>query len=165
MDKEKIMKKTYIIILSSIFTLLSFSANSQKASQFRAKAEKGDPIAQMYLGLCYNEGKGTIKSSEKAFYWYHRSAQRGLAEAQVLVANAYREGKGVEKDSTLAYHWYERASESMFSPALDAMGDCFNYGIGVKVDKQKAIEWYEKAIKKNYLKSKPKLNAIKSNQN
>lgn len=151
------MKNKIIIIL---FLCVSVNLYSQRASQFRAKAEKGDPTAQMYLGLCYNEGKGTIKDSEKAFYWYHRSAQRGLAEAQVLVGNCYKEGKGTEKNDSLAYYWYERASECDFAPALDAIGDCFKDGIFVKKDANQAKSWYNKALKKKYYKSKAKLDEV-----
>lgn len=159
-NHKKRMRKTYKYIVFCLLLFICSSSYSQNASQFIVKAKKGDPVSQMYLALCFNEGKGVEKNDSLAFYWYHRSAQKGLADAQVMLAKCYRDGVGTEKNDSLAFYWYERASECNFTLALDALGDCYRDGYYVKKDKEKAREYYVRARDRGFKKAIYKIQAI-----
>ncbi|MGP1515503.1 MAG: tetratricopeptide repeat protein [Bacteroidales bacterium] len=135
--------------------------NAQNINQLMAKAKKGDPSSQLFLGLCYQEGRSVQKNDSLAIYWLNKSARQGLSEAQVMLANCYKEGRGVEKDSIKAFELYEQASWSGGSLSLDAMGDCYYYGIGVQRDVIRARYYYSKAAKRGFKKSKIKYDKIR----
>ena len=49
---------------------------------FRAKAEKGDALAQFETGCCYDAGVGVPKDLVEAVRWYHKAAEQGDNLAQ-----------------------------------------------------------------------------------
>ena len=103
--------------------------NYSKASEVaKAAAERGDPWAQLRMGIYYNSGYGVEVDIPKAIEWYKKAA-RQLKEgkwaegyivgvngksgyfgqkndaliAQYRLADIYFNGVGVEKDLTLSY--------------------------------------------------------------
>lgn len=72
-------------------------------------AEKGDPLAEFYLGEMYQEGLGTKVDLEQALVWYKRSAAKGNALAKKRIADIEREQAGAEKAKRRAA---ERAREA-----------------------------------------------------
>ena len=155
------MKINFKKIILGLIVLSFGSLNAQTFKLLEAKAKKGDPSSQMFLGLLYQEGKQVEKSDSLAVYWFEKSSRQGLAEAQVMLGNCYREGKGVEKDSSKAYELYEQASFCGASLALDALGDCYYYGIGVERDVIRARYYYAQAAQRGYKKSKMKYDTIR----
>ncbi len=55
------------------------------AAQDRSAGQPGHCLAQYYLGLLYQEGKGVGRSLDKALEWYERAARQGHSEAQEKV--------------------------------------------------------------------------------
>ena len=155
------MKIAYKSLIITTLLFCFFNADAQYTKVLMQKADKGDPSAQMFLGLCYQEGNGVEKNDSLAVYWFEKSARKGLSEAQVMLGNCYRYGKGVEKDSTKAFELYEQASWCGGSLGLDALGDCYYYGIAVERDVIRARYYYSKAAERGYKKSKIKYNKIR----
>lgn len=151
--------KIIFFIIFSIYCALT--GCSQSLSLLKNKAMSGDAGSQMFLGLCYQEGKQVEKNDSLAVYWFEKSARQGLAEAQVMLGNCYREGIWVQKDSVKAYELYEQASWCGASLALDALGDCYYYGIGVERDVIRARHFYSRAATRGYAKSKMKFSKIR----
>ena len=60
-------------------------------------AEKGDPLAEFYLGEMHQEGLGTKADLDQAIFWYKRSAAKGNAFAKRRLADIEREQAGAEK--------------------------------------------------------------------
>jgi hypothetical protein len=53
------------------------------AVQYYHKAAKqGDTIAQHYLGVCYEKGRGVTKSISEAVKWYRKAAEQGNEKAK-----------------------------------------------------------------------------------
>ena len=46
------------------------------------KAEQGDAVAQLQLGLAYYNGDGINKNYSKAYYWFLKSVEQGNNDAQ-----------------------------------------------------------------------------------
>lgn len=95
----------------------SFSALARKDYQsafrgFSVLSEKGDPIAQGVLATMYENGWGTLKSANTAFYWNYQAAEQGLWTAQFSTSSAYLSGDGVAKDIERAYFWLKLACRS-----------------------------------------------------
>ena len=66
------MKTLRLLSAALCLSVLSVAAVGQDTSEFtalRAKAEKGNGIAQYNLGLAYLEGRGTAADPIEAFVW------------------------------------------------------------------------------------------------
>jgi len=58
----------------------------------KAKAEKGDAMGQLYLGLAYDAGSDVAQDFNEAVKWYRKSADQGNAIAQLMLAQMYFNG-------------------------------------------------------------------------
>lgn len=45
---------------------------------FKEAAYQGNAIAQLLLGICYNEGHGVTQDHVEAMKWFEKSAEQGL---------------------------------------------------------------------------------------
>lgn len=70
-----------------------------------ARAEQGDPIAQLRLGVVHEKGLGVPQNFAEAARWYILAAEQGIAEAQFNLALMYRDGQGVSKSNMQAHFW------------------------------------------------------------
>jgi TPR repeat protein len=110
---------TSILALTGLTTLLAMSA--QDAAGFKnlaARAENGDPAAQVALAIHYRDGKGVAKDHALAMQWAHRAADRGDSAAM-----AYLSGEGVEPDPVRARRLAERAAELNDPSGLVVLGE------------------------------------------
>ncbi|CAB4380462.1 unnamed protein product [Rhizophagus irregularis] len=64
------------------------------------------------LAICYENGEGTEKNLEKAFYWYQRAAENDVKEAMFNLAKCYKNAKGTEENLEKAFYWYQKGVES-----------------------------------------------------
>ena len=75
-------------------------------------AEKGDPLAEFYLGEMHQEGLGTKADLDQAIFWYKRSAAKGNAFAKKRLADIEREQAGAEKAKQRAAERAREAAEA-----------------------------------------------------
>lgn len=109
-------------------------------------AKAGYPKAQLYVGFCYQEGKGVVENSFKAFEWFCLSAEQGLDIAQYNVGYSYHTGYGVHSDDALAFEWFKKAADQNNELGLLWTGYCYHYGKGVQKDYDLAEKYYTAAI-------------------
>lgn len=83
-------------------------------------AEKGDPLAEFYLGEMYQEGLGTKADLEQALVWYKRSAAKGNALAKKRIADIEREQVAAEKAKQRAAERAREAAEARAREAAEA---------------------------------------------
>ncbi len=75
------------------------------ARWFRAPAHEGDPTAETYLGMMYQNGEGVPKDYVEAVHWFTAAAIQNEAGAQFFLALLYDKGFGAKQDVVLAEVW------------------------------------------------------------
>lgn len=121
-------------------------ANYDKAIPLLVDAsELGYADASLYLGWCYENGKGVAKNVTEAFDWYLKAVKQGSIAAEYYVGFCYYEGIGVNKNLDEAIKHWRIGAEKNNEHAQYCLGICYYNGEGVTKDVVKAKEWFEKA--------------------
>lgn len=121
------------------------------AKTYRVDAEKGNPSAQFFMGVAYENAYGVERDFAKAAEWYRKAAEQGHVGAQAYWGWCLLNGQGVKKDEKSAAEWYRKAAEKGNSEAQLNYGRCLFYGEGVKKDETAAVSWYRKAAEQGEL--------------
>jgi len=115
----------------------SAATNSVTGGTFektKAKAEKGDAVAQYLLGRAYEVGQGVEPDAAEAVKWFRKSAEQGNLNAQTDLAFHYVLGDGVTKDLSLEVYWFRKAAEQGGVVAQNIVGSMYYEGRGVPKD-------------------------------
>lgn len=116
---------------------------SIRVLKFRADME--DAVAQMYLGMSYEEGLGVPTNDVEAVKWYRKAAQHGQNNAQEKLGAFYLQGKIVSKNYAEAAQWYLKAAKQGNFLAQLSLGDLYMKGEGVPIDFVESAKWYRRA--------------------
>ena len=100
------------------------SKNVSEFDETRARAEKGDGIAQYNLGRMYVVGDGVPQDFEEGAKWYRKAAEQGDVDAQYNLGNMYVLGDGVPQDFEEAVKWFRKAAEQGDADAQYNLGTC-----------------------------------------
>ena len=112
------------------------------AAKIRARANKGDAVAQVWLGLRYEKGHGVPQDYDQARQWYEKAAAQGDALAQFQLGYLYAQGHGVPQDYVQAVKWYEKAASQGNGSAQFKLGMQYaQKGHGVLPNDVKAYMW------------------------
>jgi uncharacterized protein len=117
----------------------------------RAKAEKGDAVAQTALGVAYDTGAGVTTNCAEAVKWYRKAAEQGNARAKSNLAQIaargfiYEPGKRKPADGAEAVAWCRKAAEQGNPRAQFNLGQMYEWGNGLPKDSAKAVKWYREA--------------------
>ncbi len=153
------MKRVIFLLTISLFA--NNSDIDRGIAQFKAKkfdssykilkpyADKGDRVAQFYVGLLYDMGSIKMMDKFRAVEWYRKSAEQGYADAQYDMGVMFSKGEGIYKDLKEAYYWYSKAAKNGHGYALYNLGVANERGYGVDKNISKAIEFYKMASDKN----------------
>jgi CHAT domain-containing protein/TPR repeat protein len=108
-------------------------------------ANKGDHLAQWWVGKIYDDGYGVPENNIEAVKWYSMSAAQGESRAQVSLGSTYDMGDGVPEDNMEAVKWYRLAAEQGNSDGQNKLGTMYDSGEGVSRDDIEAVKWYSLA--------------------
>jgi TPR repeat protein len=130
---------------------------------FRQAAERGDAVAQLWLGRMFYLGLEVAKDYPEAVKWYRKAADQGNSTAQYDLGNMYRRGCGVAKDDSEAVKWFGKSADQG-----NAMGQCnlawmYLNGVGVPKDYPEALKWYKRAAEQGYPMAQVNLGKIYEN--
>lgn len=75
-------------------------------------AEKGDPQAQMRVGVSYLENSENLQDLRKALSYLRKSAIQSNALAQYTLGMVHERGKGVDQDVVTSLKWFFIAAEA-----------------------------------------------------
>ena len=110
-------------------------------------ANRGNPEAQYFLGMMFNNGIGTEKNPRTAFEWFKKSAAAGDPLASYKLGCYYAgQFNVVPIDSAMAFKYKLIAAESGYSLAqYEVAMAYFN-----KKEFAEAIQWTERSAKQGY---------------
>jgi len=118
------------------------SLSPQDIAQLRAKAESGDPQAQVKLGAAYEDGNGVKQNYADAAQWYRKAADEANSEGQNDLGLMYYMGHGVDKDRAEAAKWYEKAARQKNPRAMFNLGAAYYNGDGVAENNVIGYAWF-----------------------
>jgi uncharacterized protein len=128
-----------------------------KFQETKAKAEKGDAVAQCDLGFMYIDGQGVAKDYAEAAKWLRKAAEQNNALAQYNLGAAYAIGSGVAKDEAEALKWFRKAADQNNADAQHNLGVIYAQGKLVPQDLTEALKWLSKAAEQNNPDAQSKL--------
>lgn len=102
------------------------------ARMFRAAADQGYGLAQLNIGLLYEQGWGVKQSDNYAVQWYQTAAGQGIAEAQYFLAVMHFNGKGVKQSDYEAVQLTQMAANKGHADAQFFLAGFYEEGRGVK---------------------------------
>lgn len=105
-------------------------------------AGQGDPPANYYLGLCYENGKGTETNLAEATKCFRFAADSDYADAEDELGTCYVYGRDVEQDPSQAVVWYKKAADQGNPDAQIHLGLLYVVGDGVEKDPIEAYKWF-----------------------
>jgi TPR repeat protein len=111
----------------------------------RQAAEAGNPMAQLRLGISYDQGAGVPRDSHEAMKWYSKAAAQGEPAAQAELGAMYEDGVLAPENWDLAAKLYYVSAMQGWTNGQFLLGRAFEFGIGVPQNRQSAIEWFRKA--------------------
>lgn len=91
---------------------LGVPRNPFRAFRLALKAARGgDATACLFVGVAYQDGRGTEVDHSRARYWLRQAAvEHGVKEAFAAYGRSFRAGFAQEPDAAQARHWYEKAA-------------------------------------------------------
>lgn len=128
------------------------SPSLEQTTQLQAKADKGDPKAQFYLGFMYEREiipgtNGSQKFRSLAKAWYRKAAEQGLADAQCSLGNFV---EVFDQDLEEALKWYLKAAKQGLAEAQNNLGSFYGSPRAME-DQQEATRWYRKAAEQGWI--------------
>ena len=136
-------------------------ARQNKLNDLLKKAEAGDVLAMVEVGLAYDLGgrwgkpvqfyyidtgdKDPLIDYAIAAKWFEKAAEYGNAQAQGRLGRLFLDGNGVQKDFGKALEWFNKAAAQEDVIAQFGLGMMYGKGDGVPKDESKAQEWIQKA--------------------
>jgi len=100
--------------------------NDEKAFEKALESANGGHIPAMtYVGLLYEEGKGTEQNYFEALKWFTAAAKQGNVDGIILTGLLYKDGKGVEKNSIEALKWFTLAADQGDSNGISRLYDVY----------------------------------------
>ena len=130
---------------------------------FEPFAEKGNVLAQSYLGLMYEQGEGVPQDYVEAVKWYLRAAMQEDAWAQFNLGVMYYNGNGVPQDWSEAAKWFRIAAKQGNAVAQFNLALMYDYGRGVPKDDAEAVKWYRLAAEQGVAEAQHNLGVMYKN--
>lgn len=145
----------------ALVTAPAIASPPPDAADLMARAEAGEPWAQLNLGAAFDHGlAGFPLDPVRAVAWYRRAAEAGLAEAQFNLAHCLATGSGTRQDNHEALHWMLRAARQGLPSAQFLAGVMYAEGMGTPVDHARAREWLRRAADNGHLDARSLLERL-----
>jgi len=104
------------------------------------RAKKGDAVAQFFLGVMYESGKGEPKSYPEALKWLQQAAEQGHLMAQNNLGAMYSNGRGVAQNDVEAEKWFRMAAMQGSAMAQNNLGLLYANGRSLNSDLSREVK-------------------------
>ncbi len=125
-------------------------SHSVSVTDLQARAEAGDPAAQVRLGELYFTGEGAPFDKAEAARWYRVAAAKGNAKAAFLLGFMFEVGDGVPRYKVEAAKWYREAAENGDARAQFLLASMYFRGDGVPQDNVESAKWLRLAAEQGH---------------
>ena len=126
----------------------------------KAKAEKGDAIAQFSLGIYYFNGDEVTKDVGECVKWCQKAAEQNLVQAKIYLAGIYFNGMGIATNRVEAVKWLRLAVEQNSPQAEWILGQAYENGQGVEENFVEAADLYRKAAEQGLAEAQYRLGEL-----
>jgi TPR repeat protein len=140
--------------------LAEIQAQKLAFTKYLQEAENHDVEAQYQVGMCYLQGKGTLKLTREGIKWLERAAVRKHLKAMVQLAYCHFKGIGLPENPKEAYGWYKKAADLGSADAQYRIGSFFADGIVVEKDLKKAELYFNQAADQGNAEAKEALQKL-----
>ena len=117
-------------------------------------AEMGNPSAQVFMGLMYNQGDAVEQDMKETTKWYALASEQGNVPATWRLAILYYHGSGVTQDYQKAAELYHSAAKQGDVYSQKALGVMYRKGLGVPKDNVIAYSWFHIASESGFTLAK-----------
>jgi TPR repeat protein len=121
--------------------------DKQKTAELMAQSATngGGPLAETYIGWCYEMHYGVEKNMSEAIRWYRKASDAGEPWAQNNLADCYSEGTYIERNLLKAAQLYKKSAAGGYATGMYRWAECLRNGWGTVKNEQEALVWYRKA--------------------
>lgn len=105
-------------------------------------AETGNPSAQVFIGLMYDQGHAVEQDKNEAEKWYALASEQEHASAKWRLALLYFHGSGITQDLQKAAKLYHSAAKQGDVYSQKQLGILYSKGLGVSKDNILAYSWF-----------------------
>lgn len=124
--------------------------SQMNVTDLQKAAKAGQPAAQFFLAVRYQNGNGVAKDSKQAFTLFKAAADKGITPAQLNVGRMYIDGEGVAKNEALGRQYFEKAASHGDNRA--------SFNLAMMEEQKKnymgAYQWYELSTRDGMLDNK-----------
>ena len=106
-------------------------------------AEMGNPSAQVFIGLMYNQGHAVEQNINNAVKWYALASDQGHAPAKWRLAILYYHGSGLIQDYQKAAELFHSAAKLGDTYSQKTLGLMYSKGFGVPKNNMLAYSWFD----------------------
>ena len=105
--------------------------DAEVVALFMKAAERGNPVAETYLGYLSYMGHGLPQNDQIAAQWYQRAAVQGFLDAELRLGALYLngrellDGRGVDRDYQAAVEWLQHAADQGSVTAVSLIGETY----------------------------------------
>lgn len=119
------------------------------AALLRPLAERGDALAQYYVGSLYEDGLGVKRDASEALQWYLKADAKGCfgAAGQIgyLYSNLSLNKIDIPRSTHEAKRWYLKSAQGGDPEGQYKIGDMYFFGESVAKDLAEARRWLLKS--------------------
>jgi TPR repeat protein len=128
------------------------------------KANAGDPIAQLEIGLRYLVGRGVERDTAKAALWIKKAADQDFLTARFDYAILAYHGWGTPWDPFASYREFKACAEEGLPEAQYVLSQFLRENLVVPRDDATAGDWLQRAADGGYAPAKDALEAFRREQ-
>lgn len=133
---------------------------AKASAWYRKAAEQGHAMAQLNIGIAYDQGQGVPQDYAQAAFWWRKAAEQGIGQAQSNLGVLYFNGQGVPQDNAQAAFWYRKAADQCDADAQHNLGLLYYAGKGVPQDYAQTAAWLRKAAEQGHAPSQMRLGIL-----